>query len=304
MRVAAIDCGTNTIRLLIASISDERRFVDEVREQRFVGLGQDLDVTHRFSPDAMLRTYAACEEYAQLLRTHPCDKLRFVATASGRDTQNWDEFAAGVEQRLGVNPEVISGEEEARLSFAGALSGIVSPVDPILVMDSGGGSTELIRGLRDGTILESVSIPIGSRKVTERFLHSDPPTEREIWVAHRAVRRELSKVPVDLESVGTFIGVAGTVTTLAFLSLGLREYDRKQVHLAGLGASELERVVDEVLAMSHAGLAARGVPPTRAEVLGGGALLVYALAERVGSATLIACESDILDGIALALAAA
>ncbi|MDR0837590.1 MAG: Ppx/GppA family phosphatase [Propionibacteriaceae bacterium] len=301
MRVAAIDCGTNTIRLLIASTDDDGRLRDEVREQRFVGLGQGLDDTRQYAADAMIRAYSACDEYAELLRQYPPDKVRFVATASGRDADNWNDFAIGVRMRLGIVPEVISGEAEAELSFVGALSGLVNPVEPVLVMDSGGGSTELIRGLRDGTILESVSIPLGSRKITERFLHSDPPTEQEIWAAHRAVRRELSNVGVDLESVGTFIGVAGTVTTLAFLALGLLEYDRSKVHLSTLNAAALERIADDVLGTSRARLIERGVPEKRAEVLGGGALLVYALAERIGSATLTVSEADILDGIALAL---
>lgn len=302
MKVAAIDCGTNTIRLLIAEADGQGGLIEHDRRQAFVGLGQGVDANHRFDPAALQRVFGACESYAEQLRVHAVEAVRFVATSATRDATNKEDLFVGVRSRLGVEPEVITGEEESLLSFRGALSGVPVEADPVLVMDSGGGSTELVRGLADGTILESTSIDIGSRRVRERYLHSDPPTDEEISAARAAVRRILGEAGVDLESVRTFIGVAGTVTTMSAVVQGLPEYQRAKVHRSRLEREQIGQVTDRLLDLSIAEVARLGpVSPERATVLCAGALVIDEIAQRVGSSVLIVSETDILDGIALGM---
>jgi exopolyphosphatase/guanosine-5'-triphosphate,3'-diphosphate pyrophosphatase len=298
MKVAAIDCGTNTIRLLIEDFEGGVG-TEIVRTQEFVGLGQGVDATKKFAPEAMDRAFAACEKYAALIEENHCDKVRFIATSATRDAANREVFLDGIRSRLGIDPEVISGEEEAALGFSGVLSGVPINFDPVLVMDSGGGSTELVRGLSVGTILESVSLDIGSRRVRERYLRHDPPKDREISQARCQVRRLLTDCGMNLESVRTFIGVAGTVTTLSALNQRLPAYDRAKVHGSKIELDELGELTDRLLSMTVAEVAALGpVQPQRAQVLCAGALVVYEVAQLVGSSTLIVSEADILDGIA------
>lgn len=301
-KVAAVDCGTNTLRLLIASLDADGTLVEHARRLTFVGLGQGVDATRRLHPEAMQRAFLACEEYDLLIKAQQVDAIRFVATSAARDALNRDEFFSGVRTRLGVEPDLISGDEESQLSFSGALSGVPVEHDPVLVMDSGGGSTELVRGTRDGKITESVSLDVGSRRVRERFLHSDPPTEDEISAARAFVRRLLSDSGLDLDAVRTFIGVAGTITSLSAVAQGLPSYDRARVHRSTMDRETIERVADRLLTMTEAEVAALGpVSGERAHVLCAGALIVDMVARQVGSSTLIVSESDILDGIALGM---
>lgn len=296
--VAALDAGTNTLRLFVADAGPDGALRELDRQLRFVGLGQGVDATGRFDPEAIARAWAAIDEYAPLIRKYGVTRARFVATSASRDAANRDEFFAGVTERLGITPELISGDEEAQLSFTGAISGARLSGDPVLVMDSGGGSTELVRGDASGTITAAESLDVGSRRVRERYLLDDPPTAAQVAAARAEVNRLLDACPVDLSSVRTFIGVAGTVTTMAALHLGLPSYDRTQVDGHEMPVADVIALTERLLAMPVAELAAAGpVAPERAKVLCAGALVVDEVTRRVGE-PLQASESDILDGIA------
>ena len=296
--VAALDAGTNTLRLLIASLGPNSRLHEHERELRFVGLGHGVDANGRLNEAAIARGWAAIDEYVPLIRRHGCSRARFVATSASRDAANRDEFFAGVRERLGIGAELITGDEEARLSFTGALSCAGQAEGPILVMDSGGGSTELVRGHADGHLDQAISIDIGSRRVRERYLLDDPPTPEQVSAARAEVNRLLDACPVDLSGIATFIGVAGTVTSMAALNLGLESYDRALVHGSVMTPDEVTALAERLLTMSAEQVAALGpVAPERAKVLGAGALVVAEVVRRVGVA-LRASESDILDGIA------
>src|SRR4051794_28126580 len=229
--VAAIDCGTNSIRLLIADPGtggpDDAPLIDLDRQTEIVRLGQDVDATGEFAPEALQRTFAVTRDFAERIRAAgvPPERTRFVATSASRDARNRDEFYAGVDELLGVRPDVISGDEEARLSFAGALSRIRPEAEPVLVMDIGGGSTELIVGDAAGQVSSAISLDIGSVRVTERFLKTGPPTAEALQAAREHVDRLLDSSGVDFGSVGTWVGVAGTATTLAGVFLELKAYD-------------------------------------------------------------------------------
>jgi exopolyphosphatase / guanosine-5'-triphosphate,3'-diphosphate pyrophosphatase len=316
-RVAAIDCGTNSIRLLIADL-DGPVGRDVVREMRIVRLGEDLDRTAMLAPQALARTFAACEAYAELIEQHGAERLRFCATSAARDAGNAGEFTAGVRTRLGVDPEIVSGDEEARLSYAGAVLDLGAE-DPFrnLVVDIGGGSTEFVAGVGpDAT--EWASVDVGSVRLTERHLHADPPTADEIARASRDIDRALDSLSMDLrvggirrvgdswDVGGNLVGVAGSITTIAAHTLGLSEYDSERIHLSRLA-------VDDVLASCDALIQAqvaerRAMPfmhPGRADVIGGGALVLQRVLVRVAPALpepyLLVSEHDILDGIAWSL---
>ena len=208
--VAALDCGTNTLRLLVATTDETGRLVEFDRQLRFAGLGQGVDATGQFADEAMERGWAIVDEYLPVIKRLGATRARFVATSAARDASNRQVFFDGVRERLGIDPELISGQEEAQLSFNGAISGARTDGDPVLVMDSGGGSTELVHGTAAGQISQSVSLDIGSRRVRERYLHSDPPTADQIAQARAEVNRMLDGCPVELGDIATFIGVAGT----------------------------------------------------------------------------------------------
>lgn len=296
--VAALDAGTNTLRLLIAAVGEDGRLREYDRELRFVGLGHGVDATGRLDAAAIKRAWAAIDDYVPLIRRHGCARARFVATSASRDAANRDEFFSGVRERLGVEAELISGDEEAVLSFTGALSGARIGGDPVLVMDSGGGSTELVRGHSSGRIERAVSIDIGSRRVRERYLLDDPPTADQVASARAEVNRLLDDSPVELSGVATFVGVAGTVTSMGALNLGLETYDRMRVHGSVMTPGEVAALTERLLAMPVADLVALGpVTPERAQVLCAGALVVAEVARRVGTQLQVS-ESDILDGIA------
>jgi exopolyphosphatase/guanosine-5'-triphosphate,3'-diphosphate pyrophosphatase len=305
-RVAAIDCGTNSIRLLIAEPDGLGGLKDLERRLEVVRLGQGVDATGEFHPDALERTFAAVDQYVELIKRWdvPVEQVHFVATSATRDVKNRDSFFAGVEERLGVLPDVISGETEARLSFNGALSRVIPEGEPVLVMDIGGGSTELITGSASGDMHSAISLDIGSVRVTERFLKQNPVADVDLARAAAHVDALLTGSGVDFGSIGTWIGVAGTVTTLAGVYLGLEHYDRERVHSAVIPLPAVEELlhrlapltVDEIRALPS-------MHPGRADVITGGALVEARIAARLHVQDLIVSESDILDGIALQLIA-
>ncbi|MGB3955318.1 MAG: exopolyphosphatase [Brooklawnia sp.] len=307
-RVAALDAGTNTLRLYIAEVEEPasgRPVLRELeRELRFVGLGHGVDATGLLNEASIARAWAAIEEYLQLLRRHRCSRARFVATSASRDAANRDEFFDGVRDRLGIQPELISGDEEAGLSFAGAVSGARLDGDPVLVMDSGGGSTELVRGDSSGRVEQAQSIEMGSRRIRERYLIGDPPSAAQVAAAREEMNRQLDRCSVDLTGIRTFIGVAGTATSMGAVNLGLTEYDRNRVHGSLMSPLEVVHLADRLLVMTVAEVAALGpVAPERATVLGAGSLVIAEVTRRVG-VDLQVSEADILDGIAWSIVGA
>ena len=303
-RVAAIDCGTNSIRLLIAEPDGSGGLTDLERRLEIVRLGQGVDASRVFRPDALQRTYAAVDGYAELIKKAdvPIEKVHFVATSASRDVKNREAFFAGIQERLGVLPDVISGETEARLSFIGALSRVTPTGEPVLVMDIGGGSTELITGSADGALHSAISLDIGSVRVTERFLIQNPVADHDLERAAEYVDDLLTRSGVDFTSIGTWIGVAGTATTLAGVYLGLERYDRKRVHGASIPLPAIEELLHRLAGMTvHQIRALPSMHPGRADVITGGALIASRIAAPLNVANLIVSESDILDGIALQL---
>ncbi|HSN43734.1 MAG TPA: Ppx/GppA phosphatase family protein [Propionibacteriaceae bacterium] len=297
MKVAVIDCGTNSIRLLIMSTTD-RGLVEHDRRLELVRLGQGVDATGEFHPDALARTFAACGRFAAVIAAEQCDRVRFVATSAARDARNREAFFAGVRERLGVEVEVIEGEEEARLSFNGALAGVDVTAEPVLVIDIGGGSTEHVVGSASGRIDFATSLDIGSVRVRERFLVSDPPTDAEEAQARGFVGALLDASGVDFASIRTFIGVAGTVTSLSAIHQGLTTYDRHAVHGSVLTVTDVDALTRRLLASTIADVEATTcLPLKRAEVICAGALIADEIATRVGT-PMIVSESDILDGMA------
>jgi exopolyphosphatase/guanosine-5'-triphosphate,3'-diphosphate pyrophosphatase len=314
-RVAAIDCGTNSIRLLVAELTYRHDGTVDLRdlhrEMRVVRLGQGVDATGKLAPEALERTRAALADYTIAARRKGVERVRMVATSATRDASNRDEFFAMTREVLGVEAEVISGDEEARLSFTGAV-GEQDPDDgPFLVVDVGGGSTELVLGDWDGqraSVTSAKSVDIGCVRITERALKSDPPTGDEI-AAGREFATEVLKQAfdvVDVSKAKTWIGVAGTVTTLSAVAQELPEYDSERTHLSRLSQAQLYALADDLLAADHETRAANPViHPGRVDVIGGGALIVRLLAEQLaergGPTELVVSEHDILDGIALSL---
>jgi exopolyphosphatase / guanosine-5'-triphosphate,3'-diphosphate pyrophosphatase len=320
VRVGAVDCGTNSIRLLIADVVDDGsiagragvRLRDVHREMRIVRLGQGVDATGEFAPEALARTRTALTVYAEQMRTHELARVRMVATSAARDVANRDEFFAMTADVLGtVVPgavaEVITGVEEAALSFRGAVDELDQSAAPFVVVDLGGGSTEVVLG--SGEVAASYSTDIGCVRLTERCLHSDPPTRAEIADARDVVNEKLAEafaeVPVD--RARTWVGVAGTMTTLSALAQKMTTYDSDAIHLSRVGFGDLLPVCDELIAMTRAQRAVLGpMHEGRVDVIGGGAIIVEELArtlgERAGVCELVVSEHDILDGIALSLA--
>jgi exopolyphosphatase/guanosine-5'-triphosphate,3'-diphosphate pyrophosphatase len=310
-RVAAIDCGTNSIRLLIAD-RDGSGLRDLHREMRIVRLGQGVDATGRFAVDALARTEAALRDYAELLRRFEVGRVRMVATSATRDAANRDEFFAMTAAVLGsVVPgavaEVITGAEEAALSFAGAVGDLNADTGPFVVVDLGGGSTEVVLG--DGAgVRAAYSADIGCVRMTERCLHSDPPTTDEVAQARQAVRERLAPalLAVPVQQARTWVGLAGTFTTIAALAHRLPVYDSEAIHLSRVSFADLLAVCDQLIGMTRRQRAALGpMHEGRVDVIGGGAIVVQELAdaigERAGIGELVVSEHDILDGIALSV---
>ncbi|MFW0784548.1 Ppx/GppA phosphatase family protein [Gordonia sp. CPCC 206044] len=310
--VGAVDCGTNSIRLLVARSDDSGRLVDLHREMRVVRLGQGVDATGRFAAEAIERTRVALADYVEILLSLGADRVRMVATSATRDAANRDEFFEMTSALLGrVVPgavaEVITGDEEARLSFRGAVGELDPASGPFVVTDLGGGSTEVVVGDGDG-VRAAFSADIGCVRLTERCLPSDPPTDDEVTAARQFARRRLDEafaaVPVD--GARTWVGVAGTMTTLAAVGAGLTEYDPDAIHLSRISLDDLDVVCRRLVAMTRAERAALGpMHPGRVDVIGGGSLVTMELADelrrRAGITELVVSEHDILDGIALGI---
>jgi exopolyphosphatase/guanosine-5'-triphosphate,3'-diphosphate pyrophosphatase len=322
-RVAAIDCGTNSIRLLVADGSTVG-LSDVHREMRVVRLGEGVDQTGRLAPAAIERTRQALADYAAVIAELGATRVRMVATSASRDAGNADEFSAMVRRTLGVEPEVITGLAEAELSFAGAVAGLPGVADPLLVADIGGGSTELVLGAVPTTSLRSSLVPrsmltqpatgrsviaahsmdIGCVRMTERHLRDDPPTEAQVTGALEDVRQALRAAAADVpvERAAAFVGVAGTVTTIAAIALELPAYDPEAIHGSVVSYEQVGEITDRLLAMRRSDRAALPVMhPGRVDVIGGGALVLRAVMDFVGARQVIASEHDILDGIALSL---
>lgn len=312
MTVGAVDCGTNSIRLLIAEPGQDGRLRDVHREMRIVRLGQGVDATGEFAPEALARTESALSDYVELMRSHGVRKVRMVATSAARDAGNRDEFFAMTARLLGsVSPgavaEVITGTEEAELSFRGAVGELDPGAAPFVVVDLGGGSTELVLGAAE--VSASYSADIGCVRIKERCLHTDPPTAAEIGAARAVVRERLAEAlaVVPVEGAHTWVGVAGTFTTLAALAHRLPVYDPAAIHLSRTAFSDLLPVCAELIAMTGEQRLALGpMHEGRADVIPGGAIIVEelarVLAERAGLSELVVSEHDILDGIALSIA--
>ena len=312
-RVGAVDCGTNSIRLLIADVDPVAgTLTDVVRRMEVVRLGYGVDRTGVIAPEAMERTLAACRDYAEQCEEHGVERVRFVATSASRDARNAAEFVAGVREAFasfGIAPEVVSGHEEASLSFRGAtgeLRGRGVP-GPYLVVYLGGGSTELVRGTDD--VEQARSVDIGCVRMTERHLHSDPPTAAEVAAATRDIEAAIDEAAavVDLAGVKALVGLAGSVTTLTAHALRLPGYDPARIHLAQLPVDSVAAAAGDLLAMSHAERAALPfMHPGRVDVIGAGALIWRLVVERVrreaGVTEVVTSEHDILDGIALGIA--
>ena len=304
-RVAAVDCGTNTVKLLVADLDPETGGQETlVRELRIVRLGQDVDRTGRLADEALARLFAACEEYAAVVEAHDVAALRFVATSAAREAENSQAFVDGVRQRLGVRPEVVSGDEEAALTFDGATRTLPVSEPPVAVLDIGGGSTELIVGDGHGHVRAARSLDVGSVRLTERLMPSDPPTRAEIDAAVSAVDEALDTLPsygVVLGDAPTLVGVAGTVTTLAVLLLGLRTWDRERVHHATFPLTDVHDLAGRVLAMTVAEREQAGVPTGRSDVIGAGAVILDRVLRRSRADRVTVSDADILDGIAWSL---
>jgi len=295
-KVAAIDCGTNTVKLLIGDLPDVT-----VRETRMVRLGQDVDRTGRLADEALVRAFAAIDEYAALVAEHGAERIRFCATSATRDAANAQEFSDGVFARLGVRPEVLTGAEEAALAFDGAVRHLaVAPEPPVLVVDIGGGSTELIHG--DSAPQQAHSMDIGSVRLHERHLHDDPPTTEQVAACVADIDATLDACPVDPGAAATVVGVSGTVTTVAAGVLGLTSYDREAIDQQLLRVDDVHAMVERIVAMPVAErLALPYLHPGRADVIDAGALILSRVLRRVRATTLVVSEADILDGIAWSL---
>ena len=297
---AAIDCGTNSVRLLVSRLVDGR-LVEVDRRLHLTRLGQGVDATGEFHPEALARTLDAMADFGAELDRLGVQRRRVVATSAARDAANSSEFFDGARERLGVQAEIIPGEEEARLSYAGAVGALAGLVQPVLVMDIGGGSTELVLG-SDGTARQAVSLDIGSVRLRERFLHTDPPTRAEVQTATTHTDALLDGSGIDFGTVGTWVGVGGTVTSLSALVQGLATYDRARVHGSVVDRAQLKELGERLLKLPINRV--KDLPtmvPGRADVICAGALICCRVAARVAG-TLTISEADILDGIIRALA--
>jgi exopolyphosphatase/guanosine-5'-triphosphate,3'-diphosphate pyrophosphatase len=300
-RVAAVDCGTNAIRLLIADVTGNT-LSDVSRRMEIVRLGEGVDRTGMLAPAAIERTRKALLGYAAEIAELGVTRVRMCATSASRDASNAQEFRDMVRGVLGIDPEVITGEQEAELSFLGAVNGLDAE-GPYLVYDLGGGSTEFVTGTTG--VERSISMDIGCVRMTERHLHGDPPTASELAAAEADVVEavDTALAAVSGKSARTLVGLAGTVTTVAALAHDLEVYDSTRIHHSRIDTATVARVTDELLAMTVAErLALPVMHPGRADVIGGGALIMKLISERSGHDFVIASEHDILDGIAFGLA--
>jgi len=311
-RVAAVDCGTNSLRLLVADVDLAcGELTDVARRMEIVRLGQGVDQTGQLAPEALARTAAVLRDYADVIAAAAARSVRMVATSATRDASNTAEFTRQVKEILGVAPEVLTGSEEALLSFTGATAELAAAGEegPFLVADIGGGSTEFVLGnalVRGDGPPRAISVDIGCVRMTERHLHGDPPTGAELAAATADIDAALDAV-TDAVPVGqarTLIGLAGSVTTVAGIAMGLPAYDAARIHHARVCAADVHEVTRSLLAQTRAARAAIGVMhPGRVDVIGGGALILDRIMQRFGFSEVLVSEHDILDGIAWSLAA-
>ena len=302
MRVAAIDCGTNSLRLLIADI-DGNNFREVHRDMRVVRLGQGVDMNKAFAPEAIERTLAVTAEYSAMLRSKGVERLRFCATSASRDATNRDLFIEGVRDILGVAPDVISGSEEAELSFLGATKELGQELSPFLVVDIGGGSTEFVLG--DNEVQAARSVNIGCVRMSERHLTNQPPSADQIAAATSDIDAAILEAgkEVNFDAAQTLIAVAGTATTVAAAALRLAQYDRHAIHLSRISAERVHEVAAMFAGMTREEIAALGyMHPGRVDVITSGSLVLSRVMTLTGASEFIASESDILDGIAWGLA--
>ncbi|MFJ8575792.1 Ppx/GppA phosphatase family protein [[Kitasatospora] papulosa] len=307
-RVAAVDCGTNSIRLLVADVDPATGYFTELdRRMRIVRLGQGVDRTGRLAPEALERTFDACRDYAAAIKELGAERIRFVATSASRDAENSDTFVRGVQEILGVEPEVVTGDLEAQLSFDGATKELVGAdhlEKPYLVVDIGGGSTEFVVG--DDRVRAARSVDIGCVRMTERHLVLDgavvdPPTPDRIAAirADVAAALDLVEETVPISSAATLVGLAGTVTTVAAMALGLEKYDSEAIHHSRVSVERVRELTERLLASNHEERAAiPAMHPGRVDVIASGALVLLAVMERAGAREVVVSEHDILDGIA------
>ncbi|MGW3623540.1 Ppx/GppA phosphatase family protein [Streptomyces sp. NPDC000880] len=302
-RVAAIDCGTNSIRLLVADADPAAgELVDLDRRMTIVRLGQGVDRTGRLAPEALERTFAACREYAAVIKKHGAEKIRFVATSASRDASNRDDFVRGVIDIVGVEPEVITGDQEAEFSFTGATRELPGHEER-LVVDIGGGSTEFVVGHEE--VEAARSVDIGCVRLTERHIRHDPPTPDEVAAMRADIEAalDLAEETVPIREAQTLIGLAGSVTTVAAIALGLDEYDPTRIHHARIPYAQIKAVSEALLKADHEQRSAHPVMhPGRVDVIGAGALVLLAIMERIGVPEVVVSEHDILDGIAWSIA--
>ncbi|MEV4329928.1 Ppx/GppA phosphatase family protein [Streptomyces sp. NPDC049597] len=320
-RVAAVDCGTNSIRLLVADVDPESgSLVDLDRRMIIVRLGEGVDRTGRLAPAALERTFAACREYAAVIKELGAETVRFVATSASRDAENRDEFVRGVLDILGVEPEVISGDQEAEFSFTGATRSLAGRTDldkPYLVVDIGGGSTEFVVGeeharpsptttlnggaARHTLSLAARSVDIGCVRMTERHAPSSPATPEQIAAIRADIEAalDLAAETVPIDEARTLVGLAGSVTTVAGIALGLDTYDSARIHHSRISYEKVEEVTTMLLNATHDERAAIGVMhPGRVDVIQAGALVLLTIMQRIGAREVVVSEHDILDGIA------
>jgi exopolyphosphatase/guanosine-5'-triphosphate,3'-diphosphate pyrophosphatase len=302
MRVAAIDCGTNSIRLLIADI-DGNNFREIVRDMEIVRLGQGVDQTGQFHPDAIARTLAAVDKFATEIARRGVEKIRFCATSATRDATNRHLFVDGVRERLGIELEVISGDEEAALSFAGAIKDLDPSKGPFLVVDIGGGSTEFVFGT--STVESAKSVNIGCVRMSERHFVSDPATPEQIEAARTDIQAAIAQAAavVPITMAKTLVAVAGTATTVAAAALDLPEYDRYAIHLARISAQQTHEAATMFANKNREQRLSLGyMHPGRVDVIAAGSLVLSEIMKATGATEFVASESDILDGMAFSLA--
>ena len=311
-RVAAVDCGTNSIRLLVADADPETgELVDLDRRMTIVRLGQGVDRTGRLAPEALERTFAACREYAAVIKEHGAERRRVVATSASRVAEDRDDFVRGVLDILGVEPEVITGDQEAEFSFTGATKELKGREDlpkPYLVVDIGGGSTEFVVG--DEQVRAARSVDVGCVRMTERHLvHeggvTDPPTAGQIAAMRADIEAalDLAEQTVPLREAHTLVGLAGSVTTVSAIAQDLPAYDSAAIHHSRITHDRVREITEWLLHSTHAERAAVGaMHPGRVDVIAAGALVLLSIMERIGAEEVVVSEHDILDGIAWSIA--
>jgi exopolyphosphatase/guanosine-5'-triphosphate,3'-diphosphate pyrophosphatase len=302
-RVAVVDIGTNSVRLLVADVESPSGPLTTIdRRMQITRLGQGVDAARRLAPDAIDRTATVLGEYGEAIEALGATRVRATATSAARDAENRDDFFTAAKAALGVEPELLSGEEEARLSFLGATTALTAPA-PYLVVDIGGGSTEFVYGTTEPEAL--CSVDLGCVRVTEQWLHSDPPAPEELSNAVSAVRDHLADVEQavpDLRDAQTLLGLAGTVTTVAAVEQGL-PYDRERIHHFRLTRAAVEDVF-RTLALEPASERRHnpGLEPERVDVIVGGVIVLVSILRTFEFDEVLVSEDDILDGLARSLA--